>query len=168
MTKNTCGIIIACTALSRRGPGLGCRPLPRVTDRLFSGAWWLPLDGSVMPPIAENEFEDVCQAIRYSSQNLILVAKIRAEPENAEYARQVISLSHCFMELNKVAGRHDMFMPTFGLTSALFMGQVQVVHRELQRVFKKNGSSVISRWSRLKYWGINLCKKRFWKTFPII
>lgn len=36
MTKSTCSIIIAeCMALSCRGPGLGCRPLPRVTDRLF-------------------------------------------------------------------------------------------------------------------------------------
>lgn len=36
MTKSTRSIIIAeCMALSSRGPGLGCRPLPRVTDRLF-------------------------------------------------------------------------------------------------------------------------------------
>lgn len=36
MTKSTRSIIIAeCMALSCRGPGLGCRPLPRVTDRLF-------------------------------------------------------------------------------------------------------------------------------------
>jgi len=45
MTKSTRGIIIAeCMALSCRGPGLGCRPLPRVTDRLFYAVRWLPLD----------------------------------------------------------------------------------------------------------------------------